>query len=254
VSLRIVARQAGTIRNHPRPAITYQRGWGVVDELPMVMFAVLGGDEGPVLFDTGTPPVQHVREHHGYDFFRPPEQAPEAVLASMGVDPADVRHVVWSHLHWDHCGNAELFPNARFHVSAEELKYAVDPLAPNRIAYERTETVSPPWLPVLGRIDTVTGPTFITPELMIIQLPGHTPGSQGLLVVGPDTRYLLAGDCVDTYLNWQGDERLAHIPSGSFTDLAAYMASFDIIESLGCEVIPSHDPLVLERFGLSLSG
>jgi glyoxylase-like metal-dependent hydrolase (beta-lactamase superfamily II) len=81
-----------------------------------------------------------------------------------------------------------------------------------------------------------------------VPLPGHTPGSQGILVETDAGRYLIAGDCLDSYDNWywKGDEDIPHIPSAAITDVIAFDESFRRIESLGCEPIPSHDDRVLE--------
>jgi hypothetical protein len=68
-----------------------------------------------------------------------------------------------------------------------------------------------------------------------------------VLVDTGSERYLLAGDCVDTYENWTGNERTPHIPSGVHTNLFEYYDSFAKIEKLGCEVVPSHDLAVVER-------
>jgi N-acyl homoserine lactone hydrolase len=81
----------------------------------------------------------------------------------------------------------------------------------------------------------------------VVSLPGHTPGSQGVLVETDAGPFLLAGDTVDTYENWEGNSQVEHIPSGIHTDLFQYFDSFRKIEHLGCEVIPSHDAAVLER-------
>ena len=81
----------------------------------------------------------------------------------------------------------------------------------------------------------------------MVSLPGHTPGSQGVLVDTDAGRFLLAGDTIDTYENWEGNEHTDHIPSGVHTDLFQYFDSFRRIEELDCEVIPSHDGAVLER-------
>ena len=82
----------------------------------MIMFVIIGG-EHPIMVDTGTPDAAFVREYVGYSTFeRPDGEDPLAVLNNAGVDPADVRRVVFTHLHWDHCSNLELFPNATFTV------------------------------------------------------------------------------------------------------------------------------------------
>lgn len=98
-----------------------------------------------------------------------------------------------------------------------------------------------------GQMCPVDGDVSLVPGVSVVTLPGHTPGSQGVLVEGGERRYLIAGDCVYTYENWEGDAEATHIPAGLYTDLIQYEASFSKIEGLGCEVIPSHDVQVLRR-------
>ncbi|MEU7814323.1 N-acyl homoserine lactonase family protein [Pseudonocardia sp. NPDC049154] len=247
MSLRIHALPAGVIRDFPVAAVRYQRGWGEFHDTPMIMFVITGG-AFPIVVDSGTPDPEFVRKHHGYDFERPAAHAPEATLAEIGVSPADVGLVVvHTHLHWDHCGNNHLFPDARFVVQKAELAYAVDPLEPSRTAFENTAEIAPPWAPLLNRFTTVDGEAEVAPGVRVVPLPGHTPGSQGVLVETDAGAHLLAGDTIDTRANWEGDAKARHIPSGSFTDLAAYMDSFTRIERLGAEVVPSHDAAVLEK-------
>lgn len=246
MALKIEALHVGTLKSVPTASITYHRGFGETMDLAMIMFLVTGGDH-PVVVDTGTGTPEYTRTHHGYDLLRPAEQEPLAVLERAGVDPATVGTVVNTHLHWDHCSNNDLFPNARIVVQKAELEYAVDPLQPNLKAFERLPGINPPWVRALDRIETVTGDTDLMPGLSVVHLPGHTPGSQGVLVQGEATTYLLAGDCVDVHHNWKGDASLSHIPSGSFTNLHHYMDSFARIERIGCEVVPSHDLAVVEK-------
>lgn len=246
MALKIQALHVGTLKDFPTAAITYQRGFGHTHDVAMIMFLVTGG-EHPVIVDTGTGDPEFTAKHHGYDLVRPPEQEPRAVLERVGVDPAEVGTVINTHLHWDHCSNNDMFSNARIVVQKMELQYAVDPLEPHLAAFERVPGILPPWVRAMDRITTVRGDVEIMPGLSVVHLPGHTPGSQGVLVQGKESRYLLAGDCVDTHANWAGDDRLSHIPSGAFTDLHAYMDSFSKIERLDCVVIPSHDLQVLEE-------
>lgn len=246
MGLQIKPLPAGVIRNFPQSAVTYLRGHGQVEDVPQIIFAVTGG-EHTILVDTGTPPPEFVRDYHGYDFERTADQEPRKVLTDAGIDPSAVGTVIYTHLHWDHCGNAELFSNARFLIQADELNYAMDPLPTSRIAYERAGKCLPPWLPVLPQIEPVHGEVEVAPGVTIVPLPGHTPGSQGVLVETDSDLFLLAGDCVDTYRNWNGDGTVAHIPSGSFTNLHDYFDSFTYIERLHCKVVPSHDPEVLEQ-------
>lgn len=246
MTLRIHALATGVLRNFPTAALTYQRGWGQVQDIPQIMFVITGGAH-PVVVDTGTPEPEYVRRHHGYDFARPDDEHPVAALARLGVEPADVRVVINTHLHWDHCGNNHLFTNARVLVQAAELAFARDPLEPCRAAFENTDQIDPPWLPVEHLFDVVHGNVEVAPGISLVHLPGHTPGSQGVLVETAAGRFLIAGDCVNLYRNWAGDGTVRHIVNGSFTDLRAHLHSYATIETLGAEVIPSHDPLVVAR-------
>lgn len=246
MGLTIHALPAGVIRSFPKNGLTYWRGEGKTVDVPLVVFAILGG-ESPVIVDTGAPPPEFVRRHHGCDFDRPANEDLSSVLAGLGVDPGDVDTVINTHLHWDHCGGNALFNNARFVIQKVELNYAVDPAPPNRVSYERVDGLTPPWVPVLGRIETVSGQVEVEPGIWTVPLPGHTPGSQGVLVETDTGPFLLAGDCVYTYENWHGDASAGHILPGTFTNLVDCMDSFRRIEGLGAEVIPSHDAAVLEQ-------
>jgi glyoxylase-like metal-dependent hydrolase (beta-lactamase superfamily II) len=44
-------------------------------------------------------------------------------LKAAGIDPASVGDVVLTHLHYDHAGNHDAFPGARYHVQDREMEY-----------------------------------------------------------------------------------------------------------------------------------
>ena len=52
------------------------------------------------------------------------ERTPAEGLKLVGVDAAEVKDVIVTHLHWDHAGNHHEFPNARFHLQDREMAYA----------------------------------------------------------------------------------------------------------------------------------
>lgn len=238
--LTIRALKVGTVHGFSQAALTFGRGHFDMVDFAIYMFLVTGGDK-LVLVDTGPGTPEEVKERHGFDMTRTPEQDPRAALEQVGVRPEDVEIVVNTHLHWDHCSNNDLFTNATILVQDTELKYAVNPLAPGRASYERRPGMVPGWIKSLGSTEARAGDYDLIRGVRVVALPGHTPGSQGVLVQAATKKYLIAGDCVSCYANWTGDASLAHIPSGSFTDLDAYMSTFDKIDLLDCAVIPSHD-------------
>lgn len=108
-------------------------------------------------------------------------------LRRAGIDPAAVSKVVLSHLHWDNAANADLFNNAEILVHERELNAAEaasgrDPAIPEYTARALRKL----------RIRPVAGDMQVAPDARIVELPGHTPGSIGLMV----GRQLLAGDAV----------------------------------------------------------
>src|SRR6201992_2558984 len=98
-------------------------------------------------------------------------------LRRAGIDPASVSKVVLSHLHWDNAANADLFPNAEVFVHERELKAAGrtsgrDPAIPEYTIRAISKL----------RLQPVVEETELAGGLRLVELPGHTPGSIGLLV------------------------------------------------------------------------
>jgi len=244
MSLEIHPVSVGRIDGLHMPSVTYLRGWGERYDTVFIMFAILGGPS-PIIVDTGPPDAETVRRLHGHRLLRDEDEHPAAALEKLGVDPAEVRMVINTHLHWDHSSNNDLFPNAEIVVQRAEIEYASDPVVWHNVMFERVPGVVSPWRRTEDRIRIVDGDTDVADGVRVVTLPGHTPGSQGVLVQGSDRRFLLAGDCVNAYANWEGDDTVAHIPSGLYTNILDYADSFDKIESLDCEVIPSHDKAVI---------
>ncbi|KQW42687.1 MBL fold metallo-hydrolase [Nocardioides sp. Root1257] len=245
MTLKIHALHVGTLLGLSKAAVTFQRGYFERIDVPVIMFVITGG-EHTIVVDTGISDAESALARHGITVARPEDQDPRTALESIGVDPADVGTVVNTHLHWDHCANNYLFPDAQVIVQKTELEYAVDPFEPNLKVYERRSGITPDWMRSLGRVRSVAGDVELEPGISLVHLPGHSPGSQGVLVHAAGGDYLVAGDCVSCYENWTGDALARHIPA-AFTDLGAYMKSFRKIEALGCEVIPSHDQRVLDH-------
>src|SRR5690554_6599606 len=114
MGMEIIPIHCGTVCGMPQPLVTYPYGFGDVAEGITVYMFVIKGGEHPIIVDTGPPDPEWIRKHHAYEFKQTEEQSPEVALRNMGVDPEEVRTVILTHLHWDHCFNNHLFPNAHF--------------------------------------------------------------------------------------------------------------------------------------------
>ena len=108
-------------------------------------------------------------------------------LKKLGVELGDIDAVVLSHCHWDAASNADLFPKADVILHERELAYAQGVSSHD----DQTQGYIGRALRKL-RLQTISGDMDLGREARILDLPGHTPGSIGLLV-GEE---LLAGDAV----------------------------------------------------------
>jgi N-acyl homoserine lactone hydrolase len=214
--------------------LTYTHGFGQIVSVPRIMWVLRGPTT--IVVDTSVPRLGSAAEFIGEDFSRTRGQDPANALIEAGVDPRDVEFVLLTHLHWDHAGNCDLFPEATVLVQEAELRYAI---APGR--FFRRSFLSPlggwgvpPY--VVPNLDVVDGPATIAPGVRVEPAPGHTPGSQAIVVSTADGVFAIAGDAVSTYENVEAD-----IPPGFHTDVDAAVTSIDRLAGLADSLLPSHD-------------
>ena len=148
-------------------------------------------------------------------------------LRRAGIDPGAVTKVVLSHLHWDNAANADLFGNADILVHQRELDAAEAASGRDWAIPEYTARVLRKLhlRPFAGDIDIAGG-------VRIVELPGHTPGSIGLIV----GRQLLAGDAVGS-----AKEAVAGRIASCAGDEQAATASLKKALAMSDIVYPGHD-------------
>ena len=209
-----------------------------------------------ILVDTGLPEIGRSQQWHPDTNPRMSDaQRIENALAARGVTPGDIELVILTHLHWDHAGNTTLFGNARFLVTKDELRYAIDPLPIHYVAFEAVQMgLEPAFLKTLPRTTTLDlVEQEILPGLTVLPTPGHTPGSISLLVRTPDGPYVIASDAVACYENVAGDpaKGLKYLPTGIFTDLIAMWNSMALIDAKALfkkdHILPGHDSQVFRQ-------
>jgi glyoxylase-like metal-dependent hydrolase (beta-lactamase superfamily II) len=137
-----------------------------------------------------------------------PERTALRRLKKLGFAPTDVRHIVMTHLDFDHAGGLVDFPHATVHLTAAEAEAATN--AHGFIERSRWRPAqwgdTSRWHTVETRLgnrssaDTLFGlPNVreiegLPPEILLVPLPGHTPGHAGVAVRGPRGWMLHAGD------------------------------------------------------------
>ena len=236
-ALQIVPLKFGELVNIDHAIFTLNRNQGVKMRAPVIAWLILGAGH-PILVDTGPcNPEMSARYHIALE----QPKSPATVLREAGVDPSEIRTVVLTHLHWDHCWNLELFPNAEFVIQERELHYAVNPLPCHRAIYDLHLPHPPPWATVLHRMRVLRGDYALAPGVQVYHLPGHSPGMQGVCVDTAEGRQLIAGDNVALFWNWEHRH-----PSGHFVDLDEYYRTLDRMATIADRILPGHDPAVFQ--------
>lgn len=167
-------------------------------------------DDGLVLVDTGfgTRDMDHPYERLSPLFVqvdniqRDHRLTALSQIRSLGFSPRDVRHIVLTHLDFDHAGGIEDFPQATVHVMRDEMEAAQDRdgfIARRRWRPQQWDEVRD-WRLYRPRgerwfgFEAVRALEGLPPEILMIALPGHTPGHAGIAIDTDDGWLLHAGD------------------------------------------------------------
>jgi N-acyl homoserine lactone hydrolase len=210
-------------------------------ELP-VSCVLLRHSQSNVLFDTGCHPsvAENPEARWGgiakvmVPIMQPGDNV-VAGLAGIGLTPADIDLVVCSHLHPDHCGCNAFFARATFVIHARELAAARAPEA-EASGYLAAEWVNDrPIEALAGERDL-----FGDGRIVLIPLPGHTPGTIGAHVtLARSGAFLLASDTVS--LRATLDREIVPRNTWNADELAKSLAQVRHIEAAGAAVICGHD-------------
>jgi len=150
-------------------------------------------------------------------------------LAEIGLKPDDIAHVAISHTHGDHIGNVGLFPNSTILMQRAEYDWIHSSDGPNDnvnqlMALARKLLGSPKNLQLIDGDTDVYGDGSV----ILVSTPGHTPGSQSLLVHLKHSGFIiLSGDVVHLEENFRRDI----VPSLN-TDKAESIASMEKIRQM----------------------
>lgn len=201
--------------------------------IPLLAWLLYDGSRY-VLVDTGGTPADGVRY---MPYLQPAGCTLKEQLAVHGVSPEDIQTVIMTHLHWDHAGNNKLFSNAAFYVQRRELAYAAAPLAIQKGAYNQD-------LIFQTSYQVIDGPHQIVDGISVIPTPGHSPGSQSVIVQTEEGKHIIVGDLICLYACMERDPMIIN---GLHTDLFEYYDSMDKVVSTGFPILPGHEPKILEH-------
>jgi glyoxylase-like metal-dependent hydrolase (beta-lactamase superfamily II) len=174
---------------------------------------------------------------------RPLDIDPMQALAQIGIDADIVDDVILTHLHYDHAGNIEHFPRARFHVQDAEVAFATGRCMcerPLRLAFDVEDVVVLVKNTYAERVRFHDGDASPLPGISLHKLPGHSAGMQAVRVMTSRGAIVLASDVSHYYANV-----LRRAPFIITVDAVATLRSYDRLLELAGDiehVVPGHDP------------
>ena len=202
----------------------------IQDYVPSVLF-LLESEDAQVIVDTGFGDPQKCAESMSLLVER--EEDYEEILHRHGICAEKVRHVILTHLHWDHAANAHCFPNAFFYCQRAEWERAMN--HPEEYPWE--------WLAFLRnhpekvRLTEKESMCEIVPGIEVQYTGGHTYGSQMVWVHTANGKSVVTGDAVMTMRNVEEE-----IPVGLCVNAMECRNVLEIIKQAGAsKIYPSHD-------------
>jgi glyoxylase-like metal-dependent hydrolase (beta-lactamase superfamily II) len=237
--------------HHPRPASENFLGGDAHDvNMPLDYYVwAIRGASGTVIVDTGFD--ETVGTRRGRTTVKPVREG----LAALNIDPNSVETVIMSHLHYDHSGNYDLFPRARYHLQDCEMEYATGRCMCHkqiRNSFEPDYVVSMVRKVFDGRVQFHDGEGEVVPGVTVHHIGGHTKGLQCVRVETRRGPVVVASDATHLY---------AHIDGGrvfpvvyNVPDVLEGYAKLRKLAGAPNRVVPGHDPEVLKRYPAAKSG
>lgn len=204
---------------------------------------LIRGPNGDILVDTG------FNEAAAKERSRTLAINPADALVRFGAQPETIRDVVITHLHYDHAGNLDRFPNARFHLQDREMSYATGrcmchgalrhPFSAEDVTLMVRHVYS-------ERVVFHDGDGEIVPGITLHHVGGHSDGLQVVRVETARGPVVLASDASHYYGNMHRGN-----PFPIVYNIGDMMQGWKDVERLAGHpdrVIPGHDPMVREIY------
>src|SRR5512132_3778585 len=226
----VVAARYGTLETTLSDAYYRWSAYGEPDGPARLdyYFWVVRRDGETILVDTGFDPAVGARR--GRTCLIEPADA----MARLGVSADSVSRIVLTHLHYDHTGNVDRFPDAELLVPGRELDFWLGPMGRRGHFADHVEQAELDLLRAAvadGRVRRLEGDEDIADGVRAIALGGHSPGQ--IAVALPSA--IVASDAVHFY-----DEIERERPFAVIADLAEMYAAYDTLRGLPGDLVPGH--------------
>ena len=223
--------------------VMWLRDWEKVVKINYYIWCLKGTGD-PIIVDAGvSPKLAGERKLDGY-------VNPAEVLLRIGVKADEVRHVVITHLHFDHSSGISLFPKAIFYIQKEEYRFWLkDSIASHPVFTQFSDEASHQYLTSLegtDRLVLLDGDQEILPGIECLLAPGHSVALQAVAVKTAKGIAILGSDCAYTFRNYREDW-----PSSFIMDLPAWMRTNEKLRRRASSidlVFPGHDMTLSENY------
>ena len=170
-------------------------------------------------------------------------------LKAIGIQADTVQDVIVTHLHYDHCGNYDTFPKARYHLQDDEMAYATGRYMRHthqRVPFEVDDVVAMVRKVFAERVMFHDGDDQIAPGITVHRIGGHSKGLQCVRVNTKRGHVVLAAD---------GSHLYSHINEGRVFPITYCVG--DVLEGYATikrladspdHIVPGHDPLVAKIY------
>jgi glyoxylase-like metal-dependent hydrolase (beta-lactamase superfamily II) len=211
---------------------------------PLAYFIwVIVGPHGTFVVDTGFD--RAMADKRGRTLLQPIDDG----LRALNIPPDSVRDIIVTHLHYDHCGNHDLFPRARYHLQDVEMAYSTGRCMCHpeiRIPFEVDDVVAMVRKVFDGRVIFHDGTDQIAPGITVHHIGGHSKGLQCVRVKTQRGHVVLASDTSHLYAHFL-EGRVFPITYSVADTLEGYATLRKLADSTN-HIVPGHDPLVLALY------
>lgn len=197
------------------------------------LFYIIRTGSRIVLVDTGMSEEGDAKLF-AIDHFRPTVDA----LRSAGAEPSEITDIILTHSHIDHAGSIAIFPNARLYLQRSELDYfeKTERFERFRAAIEKYRAEA--------RLIVLVGDSAVLPGIEILNVGGHTPGSQAAKIGPGPAALLITGD--NCYFA-EACRKGIVLPEAAAQEPERNRAFVESLRSFSGKIVTLHDPAILEE-------
>ncbi len=212
------------------------------EPLDFYVWAIKGA-QGTIVVDTGFD--EAMASKRSRTVLRPVAEG----LRTIGIAPDEVSDVIISHLHYDHAGNYDLFPRARYHLQDCEMAFATGRCMCDttlRVAFEADDVSAMVRKVFSDRVTFHDGEGTVAPGVTVHHIGGHSKGLQCVRVETERGAVVLASDASHLYAHLD-QNRIFPIVYNAGNVVAGY-GKLKALAASDRHIIPGHDSKVLERY------